>query len=117
MHANVKENPIETTLVIPSSTKTVVDKVLPNQPRNQLHVPMTSNYAAIDAWIPGIGAFQMTVGEKHAIRGGAENDLAMLKEGNKLYWLLPPLYYNSFTKKKPQSIEQYAVLIPYPSLT
>jgi hypothetical protein len=32
----------------------------------------------------------------------------------KLYWLLPPLYYHSFTKKSPQDIEQYAVLIPYP---
>jgi hypothetical protein len=92
-----------------------VDKVVPNQTRNQLHVPKTTNYAAIDAWIPGIGAFQMTVGKKHDIKVGAREDLAMLGQGaNKLYWLLPPLYYHSFTKKSPQDIEQYAVLIPYP---
>jgi hypothetical protein len=67
VHGNTKEKLIEKELDIPSSIKAVVDKVLPDQPRNQLHVPKTSNYAAIDAWIPGIGAFQMTVGKTHAI--------------------------------------------------
>ena len=114
----IKPDDDETTLRIPSSTKTVVDKVVPNQTRDQLHVPKKTNYAAIDAWIPGIGAFQMTVGKKHDIKAGAINDLAMLGQGaNKLYWLLPPLYYHSFTstKKLPKDdIEQYAVLIPYP---
>jgi hypothetical protein len=105
----------ETTLNIPPSIKIVVDKVEPNQTHNRLHVPKTTNYVAIDAWIPGIGAFQMTVGKAHGIKGGARDDLAMLGQGaNKLYWLLPPLYYHSFTKKKPQDIDQYAVLIPYP---
>jgi hypothetical protein len=78
VHWNAKEKPIGTTLVIPSSIKTVEDKVLPNQPLNQLHVPKTSNYAAIDAWIPGIGAFQMTVGKIHTIRGGAKENLGMI---------------------------------------
>jgi hypothetical protein len=115
VHGNKRIEPDETTLVIPSSIKTVVDKVVPSQTRNQLHVPKTTNYAAIDAWIPGIGAFQMTVGKKHDIKVRARDDLAMLGQGaNKLYWLLPPLYYHSFTKKSPQNIEQYAVLIPYP---
>jgi hypothetical protein len=115
VHGNKRIKPDETTLDIPSSIKTVVDKVVPNQTRNQLHVPKTTNYAAIDAWIPGIGAFQMTVGKKHDIKGGARDDLAMLGQGaNKLYWLLPPLYYHSFTKKSPQDIEQRAILIPYP---
>jgi hypothetical protein len=115
VHGNKRIKPDETTLNIPLSIKTVVDKVVPNQTRNQLHVPKTTNYAAIDAWIPGIGAFQMTVGKKHDIKVGARDDLAMLGQGaNKLYWLLPPLYYHSFTKKSPQDIEQYAVLIPYP---
>ncbi len=104
----------ETTLYIPKSIKTVVDRVLPNQTCNQLHVPKTKNYASIDAWIPGIGAFQITVGKKHDIKGGAKDDLAMLGQGsNKLYWLLPPLYYHSFTNPN-QDIEQYAVLIPFP---
>jgi Crinkler effector protein N-terminal domain len=116
VHGNVKENPIGTTLCIQSSIKTVVDKVLPNQPLNQLHVPKTSNYAAFDAWIPGIGAFQMTVRKTHTIRNGAKKDLAMLKGGNRLYWLLPPLYYNSFTTKSPDDIEQHAILIPYPNV-
>ncbi|KAI3631921.1 hypothetical protein MIR68_009757 [Amoeboaphelidium protococcarum] len=104
----------ETILDIPSSNQTVVDKVMPNQTRNQLYVPKTKNCAAIDAWIPGIGAFQMTVGRKHEIKGGARDDLAMLGGANRLYWLLPPLYYRSFTKQPPQDIEQHAILIPYP---
>jgi hypothetical protein len=91
-----------------------VDKVSSDQTHNQLYVPKTTNYAAIDAWIPGIGAFQMTVGKKHDIKGGAKLDVAMLGEANKLYWLLPPLYYHSFTKVSPCEIEQHAVLIPYP---
>ena len=114
VRGNKKIKRDETTLTIPSSIKTVVNKVEPNQTRNQLHVPKTANYTAIDAWIPGIGAFQMTVGKKHDIKGGARDDLALLQGANRLYWLLPPLYYHSFTKKSPQDIEQHAILIPYP---
>jgi hypothetical protein len=115
VRGNKKAKHGKTTITIPPSVKTVVKKVLSNQTRNQLHIPSSKNYAAIDAWIPGIGAFQMTVGKKHDIKGGASDDLAMLGKGaNKLYWLLPPLYYNSFTKKTPLNIDQYAVLIPYP---
>ena len=57
----------------------------------------------------------MTVGKNHDIKGRAIHDLAMLgQDASKLYWLLPPLHYSTFTKKKPLEIEQYAVLIPYP---
>ncbi len=85
VHGNKRITPDATTLVIPSSIKIVVDKVLPNQTRNQPYVPKTSNYTAIDAWIPGIGAFQMTVGKKHNIKSGASKDLAMLRGANRLY--------------------------------
>ena len=81
-------------------------------------MPKTSNYVAIDAWIPGVGAFQITISQKHDIKVRNENDFDLLgSAANKLYWLLPPLHYYSFTKKKPHSIDQYAVLIPYPQLT
>ena len=114
VRGNTKIKPIEITLCIPPSTKSVVDRVLPNQTVDQLYVPKTKNYAAIDAWIPGIGAFQMTVGKKHDIKTGAEDDIAKLGVGNKLYWLLPPFYYHSFTKKIPLDIDQFAIKIPYP---
>jgi hypothetical protein len=71
---NRRIRPVERTLLIPSSNKTVVEQVIPNQTPNQLHVPKSTNYAAIDAWIPGIGAFQMTVGKKHDINDAARND-------------------------------------------
>ncbi len=45
------------------------------------------NYASIDARIPAIGAFQMTVGKKHDMKGGIADDLAMLGEA-KRYSLL-----------------------------
>jgi hypothetical protein len=61
----------ETTLVIPSSRKTVVDKILANQTRNQLHVPNTKNDDSIDAWIPEIGAFRILVGKTHPVYDGA----------------------------------------------
>ena len=117
VHGNTKIIPRQTKLKIPPSRKIAVEKVLANQIGNQLYVPTTSNYTAIDAWIPGIGAFQMTVGKKHDITGGAIDDLVMLGKGaSKLYWLLPPLYYDTCTKKTPQDIDQYAVQIPYPTL-
>ena len=105
---------IETSLNIPASEKIVIDRVSSNQTANQLYVPKTKNYAAIDAWMPGVGAFQITVGKNHGINYRAEGDLARLGEANRLYWMLPPEHYYSFTKKSPKSIEQYAVMIPYP---
>jgi hypothetical protein len=75
-------------------------------------VPKTSNYPGIDAWIPGIGAFQMTVAKRHSINGRAVEDLEMLDKP--LYWLVPPLHYSTFSKQTRKEIEQYAVKIPYP---
>lgn len=94
-----------------------MDRVRGDQRGNQLYVPDASNYPAIDAWMPDVGGFQMTVGKTHSIRGGAKEDLAMLgPHGSKLYFLLPPFYFKTFTKKAPLKIEQYAILIPYPEL-
>ena len=105
----------EVSTFIPASTKIVAESVESNQIRDQLYVPRTKNYTAIDAWIPGIGAFQMTVGKKHDIKAGAEDDLAKLGEGaNRLFWVLPPFRFKSFAKQSPKEIDQYAVHIPYP---
>ena len=67
--------------------------------------------------MPAFGAFQMTVGKTHDIKDGATADITNLGNGGyRLFWLLPPLYFDSFTKKKPQKFdfEQFAILIPYP---
>jgi hypothetical protein len=115
VHGNKKDKPSETELIISSSERQVVEGILPNQTRNQLYVPAVKNHKAIDAWIPGVGAFQMTVGKTHDIKGDLAKDLALLGQGaDKLYWLLPPLHYSKFTKKALLEIDQYAVLIPYP---
>jgi hypothetical protein len=78
-----KSNPLKQHWTFRRQKKFVVDSVLPDQTVDQLYVPKTKNYAAIDAWIPGIGAFQMTVGKNHDIKTGAKDDLAMLGGGNK----------------------------------
>jgi hypothetical protein len=106
--------PTETQLVIPPSLKTV-GKVSEKNTLNKLYVPTARIHATIDAWIPGIGGFQMTVGKSRDIVASFHDDVAKLGT-NKLYWLLPPPYYGPFTKEILQSIDQYALLIPYPSI-
>ena len=110
------KRPEETILEIPSSTKTIVEAVLPHQTLHQLHVPVNSTNAAIDAWIPGIGAFQMAIGKKRDLDETTQDELAILGEGsNKVYWLLPKVCYDdSFIEKSSLEIHEYALLIPYP---
>ncbi|KAL3815276.1 LOW QUALITY PROTEIN: hypothetical protein ACHAXA_001888 [Cyclostephanos tholiformis] len=99
----------ETSLKIRRSEKIVVDSVSSNQTANQLYVPKTKNYAAIDAWMPAVGAFQVMVGKNHGINNRAEDDLARLGEANRLYWVLPPEHYHSFTKKNPKMLSSVSV--------
>ncbi|EGZ26089.1 hypothetical protein PHYSODRAFT_327019 [Phytophthora sojae] len=90
---------VETEITIPSSSKPsqIVERVEAGQVANQLYVPRTSNYVAIDAWMPQFGGFQVTVGKTHDIKAGAADDLAKLGPGgNQLFFLLPPLYYKSY---------------------
>jgi hypothetical protein len=106
-------------ITVPSSPEPaiVVQSVSTDQKNHQLYVPKTSNKASIDAWMPAFGAFQMTVGKTHDIKDGATADITNLGNGGyRLFWLLPPMYFDSFTKKKPQKFdfEQFAILIPYP---
>jgi len=59
----------------------------------------------------------MTVGKTHDLRESASADIAKLgRAGNRLFWLLPPQHFESFTKKNPQKFNfaQFAILIPYP---
>jgi hypothetical protein len=77
-------------------------------------VPITKTNASIDAWIPGIGAFQTAVGKKYGFTSGASVEFAKLVGGNRLFWLIPPDDYHSFTKQSPYNIDQYAIKIPYP---
>ncbi len=54
----------------------------------------------------------MTVGKNRDIK---RDDLTKLgPNGNMLYFLLFPIYYKSFTKKTPHTIEQFAILTRYP---
>lgn len=106
-------------IIVPSSPEPAIfsERVSTDQKNHQLYVPKTSNFASIDAWMHSFGAFQMTVGKTHDIKDGATADIANLGNGGyRLFWLLPPLYFDSFTKKKPQKFdfEQFAILIPYP---
>ncbi len=101
----------ETRLIsIPASTRVIVDDVEPDQQQHCLHVPQNPSFPGIDAWIPGIGGFQVTINEKHSAHASVRRLLSTL--GGKLYWVLPPGIYDTFTKKYPAGVDEYALLIP-----
>jgi hypothetical protein len=105
----------ERQLTIAASNKALVADVAHDQDRNRLYTPIRRNFPGMDAWIPGVGGLQMTVGQTHRIHPSVEGNLLMLGEGaNKLFWVMPPLYYRTFKKQNPYRIDQYAVSIPYP---
>ena len=102
-------------LDVPKSSKQIVDKVQCNQNQSkELHVPKSRNYTGLDAWIPSIGGFQMTVGKTHTLKAATRKDLGLLR--NTLYWVLPPSTYHTFTHRDLRNITQYAILIPYPTV-
>ena len=97
----------------------VVSMVARDQETNHLYVPKTKNFASIDAWMPGFGAFQITVAKTHGLKDGVINDIAKLgARGSKLFWVLPPRHFDSFTKKQPEKFNfaQHAIRIPYPDV-
>ena len=102
-------------LVIPASESRIsADDIDSNHTLRRLHVPCLKKN--VDAWIPGIGAFQTTVSMDYEISGETEAMLKLVNpKWNVLYWLLPPPFYDTFTMKNPYTLEQYAVLIPYPT--
>jgi hypothetical protein len=111
-HGNKKDRPVPTTVTIPvrdllSEGGAVAD---------QLYVPATKNFTAIDAWMPNFGLFQMTVSNSHSIK--VDEMKAELENQNDLpnfYWLLPPEIFGHFTKRTTvMDIDQYAILIPHP---
>ena len=111
---NKGEEHEEPDLRICASKKIQVKKPESGQTAHQLYVPESMNYPGIDAWIPGIGAFQMTVAKQHSINSSVEDDLAKLGRGaENLYWVLhTEQNYYAFTEQKPaRKINQYAVLI------
>jgi len=115
--ANIKKKSEMDLVIPPSHHPEIADRIEESQTEGKLYVPKIHNYTAIDAWIPGIGGFQMTVSKNHDIKCGAADDLLKLGAGgNRLFFVLPPLYFDDFTKKPPQEINQYAMLIPYPTV-
>jgi hypothetical protein len=75
------------------------------------------NYRNIDAWMPGVGAFQMTVSTTHPVKDPArlKEDLAKLgDEGGKLFFAIPSTLYDEkeFKKQKPKDINQHVLRIP-----
>ena len=104
----------EFTISIRKQERARVDKVKDGQTGDQLYVPLAKNYPAIDAWIPSIGGFQITIATTHSIKKSSMPIFQMLQ--NKLFWVLPTVNYFSFTHEalSDASIQQYALHIPYP---
>ena len=115
MGGKSKEKPKETTITINPSKPIVVEKVSRKHIADQIYVPKSKIYTGLDAWIPNVGGIQMTIAKTHEINLKCWDDLSTLD--NKLFWILHPCSYSSFTKKKPMKIDQWAILIPYPTVT
>lgn len=111
--ASVTPKPESGILEIPPSTRQAVKEVAPDQEHSRLFVPEARNYKGMDAWIHGIGAFQMTVSKRHVITKKASEDIRVL--GNKFYWVVPPLHYDTFDKRGTPDIQEFALLVPYPT--
>ncbi|KAH9150260.1 hypothetical protein AeRB84_006863 [Aphanomyces euteiches] len=112
VRGSCNSKPKETNLIIPSSTRTFADTMSSAHLPNRLYAPKTKSLCTIDAWIPQLGGFQMTINSNEAMRGDHEMYDSC---GGKLFWLLPPTIYGSFSKEHPFSLDQYAVRIPYPN--
>jgi hypothetical protein len=98
-------------LTIPLSTKVIAKAVDEGQDNNTLYVLESRIYPGIDACMPGIGAFQITVAKNHTIHSNVASDLESLgNEANVLYWIVPnrnSLLFNSTGSD--QVFEQYVV--------
>mgnify|MGYP002784455784 FL=1 len=70
----------KTRITIPPSREPVkiVDVVATDQQTKQLYIPKTSNLASINAWMPGFGAFQITVAKTHDLEDRVTDDMAKL---------------------------------------
>ncbi|KAI3656213.1 hypothetical protein MP638_006868 [Amoeboaphelidium occidentale] len=114
---NTRTKPPDFALKIPScnTVHTMSGQVHQNQYLGELYLSLTKSDSDLDTWIPGVGGFKITVDISQGLKSFIGKELSYLGDsGRKLYWLLPPLYNDSFNKKEPFSIDQYAVRIPYP---
>ena len=108
-------------ITIPSSLHPaiVAEHVATDQKKHQLYVPQKSNVVSMVAWMPGFGAFQINVGMVPPMKDGLTASIANLGVGGyRLFWLLPPCFFDLFTRKQPDKFdfEQFAIRIPYPKV-
>ncbi len=93
------------------------DKVRPTDEDYVLYEPRSKTFAGIDAWMPGIGGFQITINLKHEVNKSLANDLPKLRGGaHKLIWVLRENEFKHFKYRpipeKYRKLKQYAIKIP-----
>ena len=112
---------VDETLLIPrSDVIRVANSVTGTElPRNVLYKPRSSRYPGIDAWIPTIGAFQVTVNLGHGLNEQICIDLPKLDHGgkHKLFWVVREKEYKKFKAVKPvgfeyDQLQQYVLALP-----
>ncbi len=115
------------TMTIPKSDNgkpIMVKKVSSSdQHKHQMYFPENPNYPAIDAWMPDLGGFQMTVSATHPIKtvSSLVEDLGLLSLGDNahaaaLYFVVPAKHFDSF--KNPtlvKDVKQFVLQVVYPS--
>jgi len=94
----------------------LVDDVERGQPE-LLHVPTRRSFPGLDCWRPKKGGFQMTIAESHGIHSGVPFALQKLgPNGNKLYWVVSPRNFDTFTAKEMAGFRQYVLLMENPPI-
>jgi hypothetical protein len=99
------------------SELTTVKEVTADQLEYVLYVPNNTKYPGIDAWMHGVGGFQVTLNAKHGLNARIRSDLPLLKGGaHKLFWVVRPQEYESFEPPMPSKVKNafsYPVLKQY----
>jgi hypothetical protein len=114
VHGTVKDRTPDTSITIPSSNKIIVKKVELNQTELKLDIPQSENFTEINAWIPGIGVFHITVGKRHKMNKKTARYLQILGKEYDFYWFLDDTNYHTFTKDNPLEIRHYTMCLPNP---
>jgi hypothetical protein len=88
-------------LVIQRSNHRFAKNPLSDQPDNVFYIPTDSNFVGMDAWIRGVGGFQITRNLQHDLTIKVKPHLYNLGQGgaHKLYWVLRAEEFDSFSWK------------------
>ena len=76
-----------------------------------LHYPTPVNYPGIDAWIPGVGLFQIAISDQHKLDPDKIEKYLRITKTDKLYWVVPPSRFGEFKRNPAWTKDQFVLKI------